>query len=66
MGQIYRIQTKADGNIISSPDCRGYPFSWAFQEKIGTKSRKSSHKKKRPTNAGRLIWVLEELSQPIQ
>jgi hypothetical protein len=55
MGQIYRIQTKADGNIICSPDCRGYPFFWAFQEKDRNKKPEKLPQKKRPTNAGRLI-----------
>jgi hypothetical protein len=48
MGQIYRIQTKADGNIISSPDCRGYPFSWAFQEKDRNKKPEKLPQKKTP------------------
>jgi hypothetical protein len=55
MGQIYRIQTKADGNIISSPDCREYPFFWAFQEKDRNRKPEKLPQKKRPTSAGRLI-----------
>jgi hypothetical protein len=56
MGQIYRIQTNADRNIISSPDCRGYPFSWAFQEK--DRNRKLDElQKKRPTSAGRIFFM---------
>jgi hypothetical protein len=55
MGQIYRIQTNADGNIISSPDCRGYPFSWAFQEK--DRNRKPDELKKTPNKCWAYIFM---------
>jgi hypothetical protein len=39
-------------------------FPGRSRKKIGTESRKSFRKKKRPTSAGRLIYVVEEISQP--